>query len=190
MEIRRPREPATAWSIDYDCRLAWGFWFLFKSGGSNASRNRREMNHIPCLVKARRVQFRTEEPERTSMVPLRTPEEVQMSDPKDWTRKTAAGAKREEREALESAVSALEGEEGAQLGERPEALAQFAQSARKGEGSPKQPTADEETAPEPTSNADKHGVATRLLNKGAKGDHPDPDEEGAGNLPDRIRDRG
>jgi hypothetical protein len=31
-ELRRPREPVTAWSIDYDCRLALGFGFLFEYG--------------------------------------------------------------------------------------------------------------------------------------------------------------
>lgn len=130
-----------------------------------------------------------------------------MSDPYDQTRDPRTGrppqpapkpgdsAKREERDALETAVSALEGEaapeeEKVEGGERPEALAQFAQSARKGEDSPKAPTADEETAPEPASNADKHDVATRLLNEGAEGKHPDPHEEGVDKLPDRIIDRG
>lgn len=109
-----------------------------------------------------------------------------MNDRKDQVRKPkkpAAEASREERDALESAVNALEGE-------RPEALRQFAQSAREGEESPKSPTADRETAPKPTSNADKHGVATRLLNEGAEGEHPDPHEEGVDRLPDRILDRG
>jgi hypothetical protein len=129
-----------------------------------------------------------------------------MSDPYDQTRDPRTGrpkqqaakpvdsAKREERDALEEAVSALEGEaapeeEKVEGGERPEALAQFAQSARKGEDSPKSPTADEETAPEPASNADKHDVATRILNEGAEGKHPDPHEEGVDRLPDRIIDR-
>ena len=74
--------------------------------------------------------------------------------------------------------------------QRPEALAQFAQSARDGEESPKKPTADEETAPRTDLNADKHEVATRLLNEGAEGEHPDPHEEGVDKLPDRIIDRG
>ena len=126
-----------------------------------------------------------------------------MSDPYDQTRDPRTGrppqpaakpgesAKREERDALETAVNALEGEahEKEDAGERPEALAQFAQSARKGEDSPKKPNADEETAPEPASNADKHDVATRLLNEGAEGKHPDPHEEGVDRLPDRIIDR-
>ena len=128
-----------------------------------------------------------------------------MSDPYDQTRdprtgrppqpsaKPGGGVKREERDALETAVNALEGEAPEEKkkegGERPEVLAQFAQSARTGEDSPKKPTADEETAPEPTSNADKHDVATRLLNEGAEGKHPDPHEEGVDKLPDRITDR-
>lgn len=111
-----------------------------------------------------------------------------MSEPKDQAangpkRNPAAKAKREEREAIETAVNALDGE-------RPEALAQFAQSARDGEDSPKKPTADTETAPRPTSNKDKHAVATRLLSDGAEGEHPDPHEEGVDKLPDRILDRG
>ena len=111
-----------------------------------------------------------------------------MSDPKDQARTARprnpkANAKREERDAIETAVTALDGE-------RPEALAQFAQSAREGEDSPKKPTADRETAPRPTSNTDKHDVATRLLEEGAEGEHPDPHEEGVDRLPDRILDRG
>lgn len=72
-------------------------------------------------------------------------------------------------------------------GEQPEALAQFAQSARKGEESPKKPEADAETTPRPADNKDKHEVATRLLHEGAEGRHPDPQEEGADKLPDRIK---
>lgn len=111
-----------------------------------------------------------------------------MSDPKDQTRKErprnpAPKAKREERDAIETAVTALDGE-------RPEALAQFAQSARDGEESPKKPTADHETAPRRTSNTDKHEVATKILHDGAEGEHPDPHEEGVDKLPDRILDRG
>src|SRR5215207_9776310 len=30
--IRRARRPATAWSIDWDCRLAWGSGFLWVRG--------------------------------------------------------------------------------------------------------------------------------------------------------------
>ena len=102
----------------------------------------------------------------------------------------AASAKREERDALKTAVSALEGEAKEEGGERPEALSQFAQSAREGEDSPKQPTADRETVARPTSNADKHEVATRLLQEGADGKNPDPHEKGVDKLPDRITDRG
>ena len=94
-----------------------------------------------------------------------------------------AEAKREERDALETAVNALEGE-------RPEALSQFAESARDGEESPKELTADRETAAIPTSNRDKHEVATKLLHEGAEGEHPDPKAEGVDRLPDRIVDRG
>lgn len=97
-----------------------------------------------------------------------------------------AEAKREERDALASAVEALEGE----TGERPEALSQFAESARRGEESPKPLTADKETKPRPTDNRTKHEVATRLLHDGAEGEHPDPQEEGVDRLPDRIIDRG
>ena len=99
-----------------------------------------------------------------------------------------AEAKREERDALASAVHALEGDSG--KGQRPEALRQFAESAREGEDSPKPLTADRQTAPRPVSNKDKHGVATRILHDGAEGEHPDPKEEGADRLPDRIVDRG
>lgn len=98
-------------------------------------------------------------------------------------------AKRDERDAIETAVNALDGPRAPE-GERPEALAQFAQSAREGEESPKEETADRETAPRPTSNRDKHEVAERLLRKGAEGQAPDPHEEGADRLPDRIIDRG
>ena len=97
-----------------------------------------------------------------------------------------AEAKREERDAIATAVEALEGH----AGERPEALSQFAESAREGEDISKPLTADRETKPRPTSNADKHDVATRLLHEGAEGKHPDPKEEGVDRLPDRIIDRG
>ena len=110
-----------------------------------------------------------------------------MNKSNDQTRRTARpvapDAKREERDALETAVNALEGE-------RPEALAQFAQSARRGEESPKSNTADAETKARPTDNADKHEVATRILHDGAEGEHPDPKDEGVDKLPDRIIDRG
>lgn len=73
-------------------------------------------------------------------------------------------------------------------GERPEALAQFGQSAREENAgqSPKGLVADGETAPVPTDNSAKHDVATRLLNDGAHGGEPDPDAAGEDRLPDRI----
>lgn len=96
-------------------------------------------------------------------------------------------AKREEREALEMAVKALDDEAALQ---RPEALSQFAESARDGEDSPKGLTADRETRPRPTANKVKHKVATRILHDGAAGGHPDPRAKGVDRLPDRIIDRG
>lgn len=108
----------------------------------------------------------------------------------DETRKRPAerqaDAKREERDALHAAVNALDDRDG----QRPEALRQFAESARDGEDSPKSLTADAETRPRPVSNTEKHKVATRLLHEGAEGAHPDPEAEGVDQLPDRIRDRG
>ncbi len=101
-------------------------------------------------------------------------------------RTAEAPAKREERDALHTAVNALDEEPG----QRPEALSQFAESARDGEDSPKELTADQETKPRPTSNKVKHKVATRILHDGAEGEHPDPKAEGADQLPDRIIDRG
>jgi hypothetical protein len=115
-----------------------------------------------------------------------------MTDSTEQERKRAAEvqaqAKREERDALASAVESLEGNGGKD--QRPEALRQFAESAREGEESPKPLTADRKTAPRPASNRDKHEVATRILHDGAEGEHPDPKEEGADRLPDRIVDRG
>jgi hypothetical protein len=99
-------------------------------------------------------------------------------------------AKRVERDALETAVNTLDGPERVEGEQRPEALSQFAQLARKGEKSPKENTADKETAPRPTANRVKHEVAERLLHKGADGETPDPQEEGADRSPDRIIDRG
>jgi hypothetical protein len=105
----------------------------------------------------------------------------------DDTRKgPASEAKREEKDTLQKAVSDLEGKDG----QRPEALRQFAESAREGEASPKDLEADRETSPKPTSNKVKHKVATRILHDGAEGEHPDPKAEGADQLPDRIIDRG
>jgi hypothetical protein len=76
-------------------------------------------------------------------------------------------------------------------GQRPEALAQFAESAREdsGETLPKELTANAETAPIPTDNVVKHEVATQLLNDGAHGLEPDPDAAGEDRLPDRINTR-
>jgi len=107
---------------------------------------------------------------------------------KDETPKRTAEAppRREERQALEQAVKALDDESG----QRPEALRQLAESAREGEDSPKDLTADRETRPRPTSNKTKHKVATRILHDGAEGEHPDPKAEGVDQLPDRIIDRG
>ena len=75
-------------------------------------------------------------------------------------------------------------------GERPESLAQFAQSARQQNSDkvPKPLQADEHTAPIPTSNRDKHQVATELLQQGALEVEPDPQEAGVEKLPDRIID--
>ncbi len=75
-------------------------------------------------------------------------------------------------------------------GQRPEALAQFAKSARKQAPGKSTATlvADAETAPMLADNADKHGVATELLHEGATGRLPDPEEAGAKELPDRIVD--
>jgi len=94
--------------------------------------------------------------------------------------------KADEREALQAAVNDL----GDRDGQRPEALRQFAESARQGEDAPKDLKADGETAPRPTSNKVKHKVATRILHEGAEGEHPDPHAEGVDQLPDRIIDRG
>ncbi len=70
--------------------------------------------------------------------------------------------------------------------QRPEALAEFAESARKTPDTRKKLGADAHTAPIPTSNRDKHDVATRLLDQGAHEHEADPDEAGEDKLPDRI----
>lgn len=100
-------------------------------------------------------------------------------------RPAKAPAKSEERDTLRKAVNALDGEDGHQ----PEALSQFAESARKGEESPKELEARRQTSPVPASNALKHKVATRILHDGANGDVPDPKDQGVDQLPDRITDR-
>lgn len=101
----------------------------------------------------------------------------------------------EERRALEQAQRELDASsEGRRTvaptpeGERPEALAQFGQSAREENPgkSPKDIVADDETGPVPTDNPTKHDVATKLLNDGAHGQEPDPDAAGEDRLPDRI----
>jgi hypothetical protein len=102
-------------------------------------------------------------------------------------RPAEAPARREERESIEHAVNALDDQDD---GQRPEALSQFAESARDGEEAPKDLTADRQTMPRPTANKTKHKVATRILHDGAKGEHPDPQAEGVDQLPDRIIDRG
>jgi hypothetical protein len=103
------------------------------------------------------------------------------------TRKKPANApaKSEERDTLRKAVNALDGEDGQQ----PEALSQFAESARKGEESPKDMEARRQTSPKPASNTLKHKVATSILHDGANGEVPDPKEQGVDRLPDRITDR-
>ena len=75
-------------------------------------------------------------------------------------------------------------------GERPESLAQFAQSVRQknSDKAPKPLQADEHTAPIPTSNREKHQVATELLQQGALEEEPDPQDAGVEKLPDRIID--
>lgn len=75
-------------------------------------------------------------------------------------------------------------------GERPESLAQFARSARQKNSDhvPEPLQADEHTAPIPTSNRDKHQVATELLQQGALEMEPDPQDAGVEKLPDRIID--
>ena len=104
---------------------------------------------------------------------------------------TRKGPASEEQDTLQKAVNDLEDKGGQRPeGERPEALRQFAESARDGEAAPKDLDADGDTAPTPTSNKVKHKVAARILHGGAKGEHPDPKAEGVDQLPDRIIDRG
>ena len=74
-------------------------------------------------------------------------------------------------------------------GQQPEALATFAAAARSGEG--KKPDVVRETAtaatkPLPADPKEEAAVATRLLNKGAKGETPDP-KPAVDALPDRTR---
>ncbi len=73
--------------------------------------------------------------------------------------------------------------------QQPEALAEFAQSARKnpvtGEEDDKALTATGHTKPIPTDNKSKHDAATKILNEGATGEDHDV-EEAVDKLPDRI----
>lgn len=73
--------------------------------------------------------------------------------------------------------------------QQPEALAEFAESARKnpvtGEDDGKPLTATEHTSPIPAGNKAKHDAATKILNEGATGEDRDT-EEAVGKLPDRI----
>lgn len=150
----------------------------------------RDMNQASCVVK-QKANPHALEPNGLGLV-LRSShrEELLLNKPGKDRVNPHNIAKRDERDALETVVNTLDGTERVEGEQRPEALAQFAKSARKGEKSPKENTADKETAPRPTANRDKHEVAERLLHKGAKGETPDPQEEGADRLPDRIIDRG
>ncbi len=76
-------------------------------------------------------------------------------------------------------------------GQQPEALAQFAKSARRDDPRPPKNglVADSETSPIPADNAEKHSVAEELLNEGAHGEQPDPESAGVNELPDRILDK-
>jgi hypothetical protein len=79
-------------------------------------------------------------------------------------------------------------------GQRPEALAEFAETARKQQHQKdavrKPMEADEHTVPVPEDNADKHDAATRLLHEGATGekDGGGADEAALRETKDRIRD--
>jgi hypothetical protein len=76
--------------------------------------------------------------------------------------------------------------------ERPEALSEFAESARKEKqkGRIRKPlTANEHTVPVPEDNVEKHETAARLLNEGADGDLKGKEADDAiRNIKDRIRD--
>jgi hypothetical protein len=73
--------------------------------------------------------------------------------------------------------------------QQPEALAEFAESARKtpktGGDEDKSLTATEHTKPIPTDNARKHDAATKILHEGATGED-EGSEEAVEALPDRI----
>ena len=72
--------------------------------------------------------------------------------------------------------------------QRPEALAEFAESARASDpaGDDKSLNSDEHTNPIPVNLKKEQEIATRILAAGAKGEKPDPDEAGVDELPDRI----
>lgn len=73
---------------------------------------------------------------------------------------------------------------------QPEALAQFAEAARKdihGETAPRSMEAKGETKPLAAPNKTKHEVAEKLLSQGARGEEPDPQSAGEDRLPDRTR---
>lgn len=74
--------------------------------------------------------------------------------------------------------------------ERPEALAEFAETARKqqdsGKPGKKPLTANEHTVPIPEANAVKHDAATRVLQEGATGEDHGA-EEAVKRTQDRIR---
>jgi uncharacterized protein YqeY len=71
--------------------------------------------------------------------------------------------------------------------QRPEAVAEFAETARHESSSkdPKDMTADEHTAPIPVDNEVKHDVAEKILNAGAHGEKIDI-EETVEPIPDRV----
>jgi hypothetical protein len=75
--------------------------------------------------------------------------------------------------------------------ERPEALAEFAETARKEKKkgrTPKPLTANEHTIPVPEDNAKKHDIATTLLSEGAEGDRKSAEsDEAIHQIKDRIR---
>jgi hypothetical protein len=73
--------------------------------------------------------------------------------------------------------------------QQPEALAEFAESARndsqKGSSDAKPLEADEHTKPMPEDNAKKHDAATRILHEGATGEDQNS-EDAVEDIPDRI----
>jgi hypothetical protein len=59
--------PVTAWSFDYDCRLALGFGFLFEHGGTYGAPRCDEMKEAAPAVKPK-ARFVTKEPEAIGVV--------------------------------------------------------------------------------------------------------------------------